>query len=118
MNCVCVHTRAGARAGGCWQARGTRQQSVTVSVRERWRAASKPEELAACLASGCVPCPPPPQALGRMFGFTLDTFSKMDTVLSLGLEPRVLADYKSFAADYFRWGGGAAQGNGYDCLGA
>jgi hypothetical protein len=42
------------------------------------------------------------QSLGRMFGFTLDTFSKMDLVGSLGLEQRLWIDYKHFASDYFR----------------
>ena len=44
------------------------------------------------------------QALGRMFGFTLDAFSKIETVASLGLEMRMLKDYQMFASDYFRWG--------------
>jgi hypothetical protein len=39
-----------------------------------------------------------------MFGFTLDIFSKMDTVGTLGLESRLLGDYTFFARDYFRWG--------------
>jgi ABC-type bacteriocin/lantibiotic exporter with double-glycine peptidase domain len=42
------------------------------------------------------------QALGRMFGFTLDAFSKVDTVGALGLEHRLVADYKGFATDYFQ----------------
>ncbi|GAX84702.1 hypothetical protein CEUSTIGMA_g12124.t1 [Chlamydomonas eustigma] len=42
------------------------------------------------------------QALGRMFGFTLDAFSKIETVASLGLEPRMLKDYRSYSKDYFR----------------
>lgn len=46
------------------------------------------------------------QSLGRMFGFSLDVFSKMDAVGALGLEGRLLADYKSFATDYFRCGVG------------
>ncbi|WIA17366.1 hypothetical protein OEZ85_014227 [Tetradesmus obliquus] len=41
------------------------------------------------------------QSLGRMFGFSLDIFSKMDAVGTLGLEARLTADYKCFAADYF-----------------
>jgi len=41
------------------------------------------------------------QSLGRMFGFSLDVFSKMDAVGALGLEGRLLADYRSFARDYF-----------------
>ena len=39
-----------------------------------------------------------------MFGFTLDAFSKIETVASLGLEMRMLKDYQMFASDYFRWG--------------
>lgn len=42
------------------------------------------------------------QSLGRMFGFSLDVFSKMDAVGALGLEGRLLADYRCFADDYFR----------------
>ena len=42
------------------------------------------------------------QALGRMFGFTLDAFSKIETVASLGLEMRMLRDYQLYALDYFR----------------
>ena len=42
------------------------------------------------------------QSLGRMFGFTLDIFSKIDLVGSLGLEHRLWLDYKHFASDYFR----------------
>lgn len=38
-----------------------------------------------------------------MFGFTLDAFSKIETVASLGLEMRMLKDYQMFASDYFRW---------------
>lgn len=41
------------------------------------------------------------QSLGRMFGFSLDIFSKMDTVGCLGLESRLLGDYTYFARDYF-----------------
>jgi hypothetical protein len=37
-----------------------------------------------------------------MFGFSLDIFSKMDTVGTLGLESRLLGDYTFFARDYFR----------------
>ena len=44
------------------------------------------------------------QALGRMFGFTLDAFSKIETVASLGLEMRMLRDYQLYALDYFRCG--------------
>jgi hypothetical protein len=33
---------------------------------------------------------------------SLDVFSKMDAVGSLNLEDRLLADYRHFAADYFR----------------
>lgn len=42
------------------------------------------------------------QALGRMFGFTLDTFSKIETVSSLGLEMKMLNDYRSYSRDYFK----------------
>lgn len=42
------------------------------------------------------------QSLGRMFGFSLDVFSKIEAVGALGLEGRLLADYKCFARDYFR----------------
>jgi ABC-type bacteriocin/lantibiotic exporter with double-glycine peptidase domain len=41
------------------------------------------------------------QSLGRMFGFSLDVWSKVDAVGALGLESRLVADYRSFAADYF-----------------
>ncbi len=37
-----------------------------------------------------------------MFGFTLDTFSKVSAVAALGLEPRIVDDYRAFAYDYFR----------------
>jgi hypothetical protein len=72
-----------------------------------------------CAAAPPLNCPPAPrstpapphvrrlnlgvrQALGRMFGFTLDTFSKVDLVVALGMEPRAVADYRNFARDYFR----------------
>ena len=37
-----------------------------------------------------------------MFGFTLDAFSKIETVASLGLEMRMLKDYQNYSKDYFR----------------
>ena len=42
------------------------------------------------------------QAMGRMFGFTMDAFSKIETVACLGLERRMLRDYHLYALDYFR----------------
>lgn len=40
--------------------------------------------------------------MGRMFGFTLSVFGLIPLVSALGLESRIVNDYKAFAADYFR----------------
>ena len=42
------------------------------------------------------------QALGRLYGFTLDTFTHIRTLVSNQMERRQSRDYWSFAVDYFR----------------
>ena len=39
--------------------------------------------------------------MGRMYGFTLDVFSHVSTVVALGLQDLLAADYRRFAADNF-----------------
>lgn len=41
------------------------------------------------------------QTLGKMFGFTLDTFSKIETVAANNLESRLIMDYRMLSGDYF-----------------
>ena len=43
------------------------------------------------------------QTLGRMFGFTLSSFTEIETITSLGLQQHMVADYKALAGDYFGW---------------
>ena len=42
------------------------------------------------------------QALGRMYGFALDTFTHIRTVVSLQMEARMSRDYLFYCVDYFR----------------